>query len=166
MAFKSESARERSVGGRPPKFNEASRPVTVTLPDRILSALRAVSPDRAVAITKCVEAVLGEGERARKSVELMEILPGKALIVIGPCKSLSKIAWLKLVEITPARYLLVLPSGKPIESLELEVQDLLEHHLEEVGDDRGLLEELRRLISHRRRNQKVAKAELVFVDVT
>ena len=43
--------------GRPAKFAEPSRPVTVTLPERILDLLAAVDSDRAQAIVKTVEAI-------------------------------------------------------------------------------------------------------------
>ena len=75
---------KKPAGGRPPKFREARRPVTVTLPERVLKTLEAVNPDRALAIVKCVDAVAGKGEHAAKPVELVEVLPGKALIVVGP----------------------------------------------------------------------------------
>ena len=159
------SKKVKTAGGRPPKFSEARKPITVTLPERILSSLEVVSPDRAKAIVKCVEAVVGRGENALKPVELVEVLPGKALIVIGPCKSLSRISWLRLVEIAPTRYLLVFPSGKSVESLELEILDLLENLNEPDEPERALINELRVLISHHRRGERVSKGELVFVDV-
>lgn len=155
------------VGGRPPKFAEARRPVTVTLPERVLDKLASVDLDRAKAIVKCVEAVTGSGAGALKSVELVEVVPGKSLIVVGPCRALARIDWLRLVEIAPARYLLVLPSGTPVETLELAVHDLLED-LDRDGDagDRAILEELRQMIGGGRRRRSVTKAELVFIDTT
>jgi hypothetical protein len=159
------SRKTKASGGRPPKFSELRRPITVTLPERVLRALESVNSDRARAIVKCVEAVVGRGEHAAKPVELVEVMPGKALIVIGPCKSLSKISWLRLVEIAPARYLLVFPSGKSAESLELEIMDLLENLDDPDNVERALMDELRKLISHHRRGQRVSKQELVFVDI-
>ena len=44
-----------SKGGRPAKFDEPSRPVTITLPDRILDRLKEIDADRALAIVKAVE---------------------------------------------------------------------------------------------------------------
>jgi len=155
----------KAGGGRPAKFLEARRPVTVTLPERVLQSLESVNPDRARAIVKCVEAVVGRGDNAAKPVELVEVLPGKALIVIGPCKALSTISWLRLVEIAPARYLLVFPSGQSVESLELEMLDLLENCDDPGETERALISELRILMGQHRRSKKVSKAELVFVDI-
>ena len=154
-----------SPAGRPPKFREARRPVTVTLPERVLHQLRRVSPDRARAIVKCVEAVAGAGERALKPVELVEVLPGKALIVIGPSRVLKQIGWLHLAEIAPTRYLLVLPSGTPIESLEVEIRDLMENLAPDEESERALLSELHNLMGHQRRHKTVSKAELIFVEI-
>ena len=50
-------------GGRPAKFDEPSRPVTMTLPDRILDRLAEIGDDRAKAVVKAVE-VLGDGADA------------------------------------------------------------------------------------------------------
>ena len=50
---------------------------------------------------------------------------GKSLIVVGPSKALRKIPWLKLIEIARARYLVTVPSGTPIEVVEVALRDLL-----------------------------------------
>ena len=51
------SSVEKNRGGRPAKFAEPSRPITVTLPERVLNLLAAVDPDRAKAITRLVDAL-------------------------------------------------------------------------------------------------------------
>lgn len=159
----SETPRKPSAG-RPPKFQEASRPVTVTLPVRVLKALESVSPDRAEAIVKCVEAVSGKGDQALKAVELVEVIPGKALIVVGPSRLLKQTDWLRLAEIAPARFLLVLPSGTPVDTLEVAVQDLIERLGPDDEGERRVLTELRALLADQRRQKTVSKAELLFVD--
>ena len=156
---------KNGAGGRPPKFREARRPITVTLPERVLTKLAGVNHDRARAIVACVEAVAGSGENAKKPVELVEVVPGKALIVVGPCRALRKITWLRLVEISPARFLLVLPTGTPVDSLEVAILDLIEKQVPGDPGERSLLEELRTLIRSERRRKAVTKAELVFVDI-
>ena len=42
--------REIGRGGRPAKFDEPSRPVTITLPDRILDRIKEIDDDRAKGI--------------------------------------------------------------------------------------------------------------------
>lgn len=156
---------KRAGVGRPPKFQEASRPITVTLPERVLKALESVSGDRAEAIVKCVEAVVGKGSDVLPAVELIEVIPGKALIVVGPSRLLKQTGWLRMAEIGPARYLLVLPSGTPVETLEVGIQDLIERLTPDEEGERRILSELRALLADQRRQKMVSKAELVFVDL-
>jgi hypothetical protein len=155
---------KKHAGGRPPKYSEARRPITVTLPERILQDLHVINHDRSRAIVKCVETVMAKGGRPFQSVELLELTPGKALILVGPSSSLQQIEWLRLVEISPLRYLLVIPSGTAIEVLEVTIHDML-RNLEPDSSEIGMLTELLNIISHQRRGQSISKAELLFVDI-
>jgi len=159
------SKKNKNAGGRPPKFCEARHPITVTIPDRILQKMQSVSPDRAQAIVKCVEAVTGKKDSLLKPVELITVEKGKALIVVGPSRALRQIDWLRMVEISPARYLLVLPSGMSVDSLEVAILDLIENIDSSDREEMFLLKELRALIGNQRRGKSISKAELVFVDV-
>ncbi len=150
--------------GRPPKFQEERRPITVTLPERTLRQLAAVDADRARAIAKVAAAqTLPSGDRPL--VEVVEAYPGQALIIVGPSKYLRDIDFLRMVEIAPARFLLVFSAGTAIESLELAVGDLLDHIAAEEAYERMLLTELRRILRHQRRKQEVTKAEILLIRV-
>ena len=116
--------KSKTGGGRPPKFREPRRPVTMILPERILDQLAEIDPDRTRAVVKVTEAVAGTDQGKFKPVELVEMSPGKSLIVVCPGKILRKIPWIKLIEITPGRYLVSIPSGTPIETLEVALRDL------------------------------------------
>jgi hypothetical protein len=155
---------KKNAGGRPPKYFEARRPITVTLPERILQYLQSINHDRSRAIVKCVETVMAKGDRPFKPVELIELTSGKALIVVGPSSSLQQIEWLRLVEIAPLRYLLVIPSGTAVEVLEVTIQDLL-RKLDPNSSESVMLKELLDVIGHQRRGQSLSKAELLFVDI-
>ncbi len=151
--------------GRPPKFQEPRRPVTMTLPERILKILVGIEPDRATAVVKVTEAVAGTGSGAFKPVELVEMAPGKSLIVVGPSRALEAISGLKMIEISRTRYLLAIPSGTPIEAFEISLHDLLARpELKEDGREWTLLQDLARLIGHQRRNNKLSKAEVLIID--
>lgn len=156
---------KKSGGGRPRKFKEASRPITVTLPERTLRQLCRISEDRALAIAKAVDIVAGSAAHPMKPVEIVEVSKGKAIIVIGPSKILRKIPWLHMVEIAPTRYLLSLSTGTPVESLEVAIMDLIENLPPEETEERLLLEELRKCLSHQRRGKTMSKGELLFIDV-
>jgi len=93
---KKKSAPAKNRGGRPRKFAEPSRPITVTLPDRTLELLQAVDQDRAKAITKIADAAIYGKSLDRAVVRLVEIEPGTAVIVVAPSKRLKEIPWLRL----------------------------------------------------------------------
>ena len=156
---------KRSLGGRPKKFDEASRPVTVTLPERTLRQLHRINEDRALAIANVVDIVAGSTTNPTRPVEVVEVSKSKAIIVVGPSKSLRKIPWLHMVEIAPTRYLLCIPTGTSIESLEVTILDMLENLPPEETEERVLLEDLRKCISLQRRQKMVSKGELLFINV-
>ncbi len=152
-------------GGRPPKFPEPRYPVTMTLPERILDQLAEIDSDRTRAVVKVTEAVMRSGQGSFKPVELIEMAPGKSLIVVGPSKSLRSIPWLRLIEITPARFILSIPSGTSIEALEVALRDLVSHP-ESLKKEREhtVLHELLELIGHQRRAQRLSKAEILIIN--
>lgn len=154
-----------SRSGRPPKFREPRRPVTMTLPKRILDQLAKIDPDRTRAVVKITEAVVGAYKEHFKPLELIEMSPGKSLIVIGPSKALRKLPWIKMIEIAPARYLLTIPSGTSIEALEVALRDII-HDLESEknGLEDRILHELLELISRHRRSRRLSKEEILVID--
>lgn len=154
----------RNLGGRPRKFAEPSRPITVTLPERTLDLLKAVHEDRARAITKVTDAAL-HGEAAdRPLVRLVEIEPGTAVLIVGPSRRLREIPWLSLAEIAPAQHLLAVASGTPPERLELTLIDLIDSLASDEGHERALLEELRRQIARLRRERRMSTSEIILVN--
>jgi hypothetical protein len=166
--MKSSRARSgaRNMGGRPPKFREPRRPVTVTLPERTLRLLAAVDKDRARAVVKVTDAALAPTDRAEKKLlEVVEVMPGVGIILVGASRCLRQIPWLGLVEVAPARFLLSIPSGTPVESLEIALDDLLREAVSPAdGRERAMLEQLHALMRTLRRGRSVSKAEMLFVD--
>ncbi len=152
-------------GGRPPKFQEPRHPVTMTLPNRILEQLAQIDPDRTRAVVKVTEAISGRREVALKPVELVEMAPGQSLIVVGPNQSLKQIPWLTMIEITRARYLLAIPSGTPIEALEVALRDLFnDPAVKNNARECAILQELLNVIGHTRRSRSMSKAEILIID--
>ena len=150
--------------GRPPKFQEPRRPITVTLPESTLAQLAAIDPDRAQAIVKATKAAMPRDAKGHKPVELVEVLPGLSIIVVGPSRYLQKITWLRLVELAPLRFLLTIPAGTAVESLELAVIDLLQTLKSYEDWEKAILEGLRDLMRCLRLDGKLSKAELLFVE--
>jgi hypothetical protein len=150
----------RKRAGRPPKFHEARRPVTVTLPESTLARLASIDPDRARAIVKVTNAVTPDHA---KHVELVEVSPGLGVIIVGPSTLLRKIKWLRLVEVAPTRFLLTIPLGTSVDSLELAIGDLLEEVKPHENREHSTLIELRDLIRRLRRHGELSKAEMLFI---
>jgi hypothetical protein len=151
-------------GGRPPKFGEPSRPVTMTLPERVLHLLTAVDSDRAKAVTKLADSVMSGQRGPRRLVELVPVAPGKAVILVAHSAYLPRLPWLRLVELMPGRNLLSVIPGTSVEKLEVALGDLLEVVPEDQSQERELLETLRQSIRAPRRNQKISKEEILFVE--
>ena len=149
--------------GRPPKFSEPRRPVTMTLPESTLARLAAINPDRAQAIVKAVGTAIPLDAKHQKQVELVQVAPGVGIILVGPSRYLKRIKWLRLVEIAPMRYLLTIPSGTAVDSLELAVVDLLENVKLLDEWERSILEQLRDLLRTLRVGDKLYKEELLFI---
>ena len=108
---------------------------------------------------------MGTGKGRFKPVELIEMAPGKSLIVVGPSKALRSIPWLRLIEITPARFLLTIPSGTSIEALEVALRDLVTHpEILKNERENTILHELLELIGRQRRAQRLSKAEILIIN--
>ena len=150
--------------GRPPKFRGPRRPVTVTLPESTLARLSSIDLDRARAIVRVTDAVKPAAARQQSPVDLVEVSPGLAVIVVGPSPRLRKIKWLRLLEVAPLRFLLSIPTGTSIDSLELAVLELLEDPTLDDDSERSLLIQLKDLIRGLRHGGQLSKGEMLFVD--
>ena len=153
----------QSGQGRPPKFDEPSNSITITLPLRILRQLEEINSDRAKAIVKCVEIAAEMNENATSEFGLIPISEDSGVLIIGPCPSLESIPYVQLVEISPFRYLISVPSGTPISTLELSIMDLIESLPAESTNEKNTLVELRRFLSYHRRENQVISREVFLI---
>ena len=127
--------------------------------------LAAINKDRAQAIVKITDAVAGGGRRRHLPVELVEMSPGKSLIVVGPSQVLKNVPMLKLIEIAPARYLLTIPPGTAVESLEIVLHDMLnDPSVRHDEREHTILHELITMIGHQRRTKRMSKAEILIIN--
>jgi hypothetical protein len=149
--------------GRPPKFQEARRPVTVTLPLRVLDILKTVDHDLARAIAKLAE-MAGRELRDRKPVEIVELSPRRGLIVVAESAALRKIEGLRLIEIAPGRFLITVQANLSVESLEVQIQDMAEER-NGSPEESALLGELLSQIRQQRRRRAVSKEELLIISI-
>ena len=154
---------EKHLGGRPPKFAEPSRPVTVTLPERVLQLLTVVDSDRAKAITKVADSALNINDKPLKPVTTVNIGECRAIILVGYSEQLNRIPWLRFIEVAPARHLISIRSGTSIESMEVAIQDLLDDLPKVESLDREILETLMHIIRASRRTKTTMKEEILFI---
>jgi hypothetical protein len=150
-------------GGRPAKFGEPSRPVTVTLPLRILDRLSEIDSDRAKAIVKATESALGGPSASPSPVCELPVSPDEALLVVADNRFLRRIPWLTLVEIAPGRHLLSLQSGVPAEKLEVTLGDFLDAPSDATPAELDLLRQLLDHLRTPRRNRAVRHEEILVI---
>src|SRR5262249_28581370 len=138
--------------------------VTMTLPETTLARLASIDSDRARAIVKLTDAAMPVAPTAQKKIEVVDVAPGLGIIIVGPSQLLQKINGLRLVEVAPMRFLLTIPPGTSVDSLELAIMDLLEDAEADEDWELSILTQLRDLIRRSRRDGKLLKAEMLFID--
>lgn len=163
MTSSNRPARRRNPRGRPPKFQEPSRPVTVTLPERTIETLSRLGEDRARSIVLVADAFAAEQGLPRPAVEIVTVGAGLAVILTGRCRLLDSIAGLRPIEITPGRFLLTVTPGTPAETLEVELADLVSES-DATPDERAVLTGLVEVLRSQRRRRSLWKAEILFVE--
>ncbi len=154
----------KSLGGRPPKFAEPSRPVTLTLPESTLADLQQINLDRSHAIVELTKKMLRSKGAENPLVEIVEMAKKTGLVIVGPSKALRKIPFLRLVEVAPTRFLLAVEQGFNFHSLEIAILDALE----DAQDEKRECELLTQLLQHikgLRKSERVRRAEILFVNL-
>ena len=156
---------KRSASGRPPKFDEPSRPVTVTLPESVLVGLGQVHQDRGRAIKLVTERALSHTTQAIPLVEIVKVKENTGVIIIGPSRVLDRIPFLHLVEVSPGRFLLAMDPGNDYKNLELAVRDLFDSLEADEERERELLHRLLDQIRELRQTERMSMAEILFVSL-
>jgi hypothetical protein len=151
-------------GGRPRKFAEPSRAITLTLPESTLRDLEKVDTDRARAIVKLAGQALA-GRKGAATVDIVQVATNVGLVIVGSARALRKIPFLHLVEVAPSRFLLALKPGNDFRSLEIAINDLLEDLPEAEQDEKALLAKLVDSIKEMRKSDRVTMAEILLVSL-
>ncbi len=157
------AGREGRSPGRPPKFAGPSRVVTVTLPEETLARLARLNADRAKAIVRATDLALMALE-AGSPVELQNVSAGSAVITVPASPALQSLRGVRLIEIRPSRYLIVLEPGTALSEVEISVLDALEGLEAADGPDHAILTELLRSLRSSRRSERARTGELILVD--
>jgi hypothetical protein len=155
--------RKKGSGGRPFKFAEPSRAITLTLPESTLRDLEEIGPDRGHAIVKLTQIALGGKQADRPMVELVKMGANTGLVVIGPSPALRRIEFVQLVEIAPGRHLIALAHGRDFRELEIALIDLLDDLSEARAEERDLIRQLLGYLKNFRKSESVSMAQIVLV---
>jgi hypothetical protein len=138
--------------GRPPKFGRPAQPVTITLPDDIVQALRAVDPDLSRAIVRLAE-TSGAALVPRPAVELTHY-GHSAVIVVARERAVERLAGVELVPLPDGRALISLDQETGVAEFEVRVRDALDAGSASASE-RIVLEALGEILRTARRSRKV-----------
>ena len=110
--------------GRPQKFGRPSRPVTLTLPEDVISALSGVDDDLSRAIVRLSQPLVADVAH-RPPAELSKY-GHSAVIVINPLPAVARLPGVTLVPLPDGRSLISLDRAMSIYEFELAVRDALD----------------------------------------
>lgn len=146
------------------KSDDQKRVITLALPEKILHVLETFNQDMAQAIMKVTNIATQKTFPNGSSFEIVKVAPHKSVFIVGSDTLLSKIEWLKLVEIAPGRNLIAIPVGTSLESLEVAILELIESMPSDKSIERSLLVEFRKYVGKLRRYNKISRAEIMIID--
>lgn len=109
--------------GRPRKFTELSRAVTLTLPESVLAALADIDRDLSRAVVRVTQPEMRQ--RPHPPVELASF-GRRAVIVVNPTRTLEQRTGVFLVPLTDGRALIAFDESVTAARLELTIQDALD----------------------------------------
>jgi hypothetical protein len=138
--------------GRPRKFAQPSRAVTLTLPEAVLETLEAIDRDLSRAIVR-----LAQPEAAKRPHAPAELISfgRRAVIVVHPTKTLEQRTGVVLVPFSDGRALISFDGTMTPARLELLIQDALDQH--DLPDEDGVVfESIRDVLKDARRSATVS----------
>lgn len=138
--------------GRPRKFTEPSRAVTLTLPEATIAALASVDDDLSRAVVQVTQREVAKHPRASAR---LATFGRRAVITVHPSRVLEERTGIVLVPLTDGRALISFDESMSIERLELQLRDALEHD-SLAKPDREVFKGIADLLKHARLMDNVA----------
>jgi hypothetical protein len=137
--------------GRPRKFAQPSRAVTLTLPEQVIETLEQIDPDLSLAVVRLAQA--DGAKRTHPPAELVSF-GRRAVIAVNPTRTLEQRTGVVLVPLADGRALISFDETMTPARLELTIQDALdEHDLPE--HDGEVFESIRDVLKEARRSSSV-----------
>ncbi len=134
--------------GRPRKFAEPSRAVTLTLPESVIHALEAIDHDLSRAVVRL--ALPGVAQQPHPPAEVVPF-GQRAVIVVIPTKTLEQRTGVVLVPTPDGRALISFDDTMTAARLELLIQDALDEH-DLPDEDARVFEGIRDALRETRRS--------------
>jgi hypothetical protein len=138
--------------GRPRKFAEPSRAVTLTLPESVLAALERVDSDLSRAVVRVTQPEMRR--RPHRPAELTRF-GRRAVIVVNPTRTLERRTGVMLVPMSDGRALIAFDEPVTAARLELAIQDALDEH-DLPAEDARIFAEIRDLLRKARTSKSVS----------
>lgn len=152
MARKSLAVALAPRRGRPRKFTAPARPVTVTLPEQVITALAALDADLGRAIVRLAQPVLAN--RPHPPAELATF--GRhSVIVVHPSRSLERRTGIELLHLPDGRALISYDQPTTIAGLELTIADALDDQTLPPAD-REIFQAIAGILKSARRSASIA----------
>ena len=145
----------RRPRGRPRKFNEPSRVVSLTLPESVIASLTDLHADLGHAVTRLARKV-GKHVPRRKPAELV-MFGRRATISVRPSRTLARRLQVELVPMPDGRALIVFDAPQTVAEFELRLHDALDDATI-TSEDREACEAMRSILREARRSDDVALA--------
>lgn len=152
VASTSVSAALRRPRGRPKKFDEPTRVVSMTLPESAIERLSQTHGDLGRAVVTLIDRK--SAPRARPAAELV-VFGNHAVISVRPSPSLEHRAGVQLVPLPDGRALLSFEMAKTVAELELSISDALDDP-QLSSDDRAVFDSIRGILREARQATDVA----------
>jgi hypothetical protein len=137
--------------GRPRKFAQPSRAVTLTLPERVIETLQRIDRDLSRAVVR-----LAQPEASSKPHPAAELVAfgRRAVIVVNPTRTLEQRTGVVLVPFPDGRALICFDGEMTPARLELMLRDALEEH-DLPEEDGQVFECIRDVLAEARRSPTV-----------
>jgi hypothetical protein len=141
--------------GRPRKFDEPTRVVSLTLPESVIASLTDLHGDLGHAVTRLARKVVKHVPR-RKPAELV-MFGRRATISVQPSRTLARRLAVEFVPMPDGRALIAFDTPQTVAEFELRLHDALDDGAI-AGDDRDACEAMRAILRDARRSDDTALA--------
>ena len=145
----------RRPRGRPRKFDEPTRVVSLTLPESVIASLTHLHGDLGHAVTRLARKV-GKHLPGRKPAELV-MFGRRATISVRPSRTLARRLEVELVPMPDGRALMAFDAPQTVAEFELRLHDVLDDATI-TGEDREACEAMRSILRDARRSDDMALA--------